>query len=276
MLTISEFSAASRLTVKTLRMYHEEGILVPEKIEPSSGYRYYGDAAWQRAQSLCLLRELGFSHRELKEIVQDCHDDCDLQQHLAKRLSAVKQELVHMRGVHDRLAVYLDTAKEHTMKVNNTIQLKEVPETIICGIRFKGAYDEIGKYFGILFKKAGRYMRGPAMALYYDSEYRDSDADIEAAIVVSKIPQLDDDSISCRILPAQKVLSLLHYGPYDQLGKTYRRLFEARSERNLASLVPSRELYLKGPGMILPRKPEKFVTEIQIPVQDQSQESKLP
>ena len=45
MLTIGEFSAASRLTIKALRMYHDEGILVPEKIDPVSGYRYYGDAS---------------------------------------------------------------------------------------------------------------------------------------------------------------------------------------------------------------------------------------
>lgn len=57
-----------------------------------------------------------------------------------------------------------------------------------------------------------------------------------------------------------------HIGPYDCLGSSYRQLFEARSEGNLQALLPSRELYLKGPGMILPRKPEKYITEIQVQV----------
>lgn len=39
MLTMGEFSAATRLTVKALRLYHDEGILVPERIDPMSGYR---------------------------------------------------------------------------------------------------------------------------------------------------------------------------------------------------------------------------------------------
>ncbi|MBU1079193.1 MAG: MerR family transcriptional regulator, partial [Spirochaetes bacterium] len=64
---MGEFSAATRLTVKALRLYHDEGILVPERIDPFSGYRYYGDASWKRARSVSLLRELGFSHRELKD-----------------------------------------------------------------------------------------------------------------------------------------------------------------------------------------------------------------
>ncbi len=267
MLTIGEFSAASRLTVKALRMYHDEGILVPEKIDPVSGYRYYGDSSWQRAQTVKLLRELGFSHGELKEIVQNCRDDGELQSHLLKRLDAVKEELGRMRRVQERLELYLESAKEESMKQASGIQMKTTPELIICSIRYKGLYGDIGRYFNTLFKQAGRYFRGPAMALYYDAEYQERDADIEAAIVVNK--KLELDGIDCRILPSQKVLSLLHRGPYDSLGSSYRQLFEACKERQLKALTPSCELYLKGPGMILPRKPEKYITEIQIPVQDQ-------
>jgi len=266
MLTIGEFSAASRLTVKALRMYHDEGILVPEKIDPVSGYRYYGDFSWRRASTVILLRDLGFSHGELKEILHDCKDDSELQGYLAKRLGAVRRELGRIRAVHGRLELYLESAKEHTMKQGIGIQRKLVPEMIVCSLRFKGAYGDIGTYYSTLFKHAGRHFRGTALALYYDEEYRENDADIEAAIVVSKMLALD--GIACRVLPSQTVLSLVHYGHYDSLGSSYRRLFEACTEGKLKALTPSRELYLKGPGMILPRKPEKFITEIQIPVEE--------
>ncbi len=268
MLTIGEFSVASRLTVKALRMYHDEGILVPERIDPVSGYRYYGDSSWHRAKTVMLLRDLGFSHSELKEILRDCNDDSELQGYLAKRLGSVRQELNRIRAVHDRLELYLESAKERTMRQGSGIQRKVVPEAIICGIRFRGAYGDIGTYFGTLFKLAGRHFCGQALALYFDAEYHENDADIEAAIVVSKM--LDLDGIACRVLPSQTVLSLVHYGPYESLGASYRQLFEACKESNLSALTPSRELYLKGPGMILPRKPEKFVTEIQIPVEERA------
>lgn len=265
MLTIGEFSSASRLTVKALRMYHDEGILVPEKIDPTNGYRYYGDQSWQRAQAVKLLSELGFSHRELKEILEECLDDSELESYLSKRLSAVKQELTRMRSVHDQLSLYMNSAKEPQMKSSPELQTKIIPEVIICSIRYKGAYSDIGLYFNKLFKKAGRYYRGPSMALYHDSEYCEGDADIEAAIVVSKI--LDLEGISCCTLPSQTVLSLTHYGPYESLGSSYRQLFEVLPERGLIAHTPFRELYLKGPGMIFPRKAEKFITEIQIPVE---------
>src|SRR5438552_17879951 len=39
MLSIGEFSKASGLTIKTLRFYHDQGLLVPAVVDPQSGYR---------------------------------------------------------------------------------------------------------------------------------------------------------------------------------------------------------------------------------------------
>ena len=41
LLTIGEFSRMTFLTVKTLRHYHEAGLLEPARIDPAAGYRYY-------------------------------------------------------------------------------------------------------------------------------------------------------------------------------------------------------------------------------------------
>jgi hypothetical protein len=40
-LSIGEYSRATYLGVKTLRHYHEVGLLEPAHVDPSSGYRYY-------------------------------------------------------------------------------------------------------------------------------------------------------------------------------------------------------------------------------------------
>ena len=40
MFSIGEFSKITSLPVKTLRFYHEKGLLVPARIEPETGYRY--------------------------------------------------------------------------------------------------------------------------------------------------------------------------------------------------------------------------------------------
>jgi len=43
MYSIGEFSQVTGLTIKTLRFYHEQGVLAPSRVDPHSGYRYYDD-----------------------------------------------------------------------------------------------------------------------------------------------------------------------------------------------------------------------------------------
>ena len=40
-LTVGEFSRMTYLSVKTLRHYHQVGLLEPAQVNPGTGYRYY-------------------------------------------------------------------------------------------------------------------------------------------------------------------------------------------------------------------------------------------
>src|ERR1700682_6406982 len=40
-LTIGEFSRITHLSIKTLRRYHEAGLLQPARVDRQTGYRYY-------------------------------------------------------------------------------------------------------------------------------------------------------------------------------------------------------------------------------------------
>ena len=43
-LRAGEFGAAARLSSKALRLYAEEGLLVPASVDPATGYRLYSPA----------------------------------------------------------------------------------------------------------------------------------------------------------------------------------------------------------------------------------------
>ena len=57
-LTIGEFSRLTHLSVRTLRRYHDAGLLVPDTVDPATGYRYYGVEQIPTAQVIHRLREL--------------------------------------------------------------------------------------------------------------------------------------------------------------------------------------------------------------------------
>ena len=42
MLKIGDFSKLSRVSIRMLRHYDEIGLLTPIRVDPDSGYRYYG------------------------------------------------------------------------------------------------------------------------------------------------------------------------------------------------------------------------------------------
>jgi hypothetical protein len=39
--TIGEFSKITGRTIKTLRFYHDQGLLIPTSVDDGTGYRYY-------------------------------------------------------------------------------------------------------------------------------------------------------------------------------------------------------------------------------------------
>src|SRR5687767_13080471 len=57
-LTIGEFARVTHLSVRTLRRYHDGGLLEPARVDPATGYRYYTSEQIPAAQVIHRLREL--------------------------------------------------------------------------------------------------------------------------------------------------------------------------------------------------------------------------
>lgn len=59
--------------------------------------------------------------------------------------------------------------------------------------------------------------------------------------------------------------SLIHKGPYETLNQSYEKIMETTSKKKgYQAKLPTREVYIKGPGMIFEGKLENYLTEIQI------------
>ncbi|MDC7125354.1 MAG: helix-turn-helix domain-containing protein [Spirochaetales bacterium] len=103
MLSIGEFSQVTRLTVKTLRYYHELGILVPVKIDEMTGYRYYDNDSFNRANSIISLKQLGFSLKEIKTILEKCEAEEDLKSFIQEKISEIRLKASELKKMENRL-----------------------------------------------------------------------------------------------------------------------------------------------------------------------------
>ena len=128
----------------------------------------------------------------------------------------------------------------------------------------QGKYSDCGKGFAQIAKSFGRYISGKPLCLHYDDEYRENDANFEVCMPIRKAK--DVQGISVRQLPAGRYVSLLHKGPYNELGRSYAKILEYVKAKEYEIVMPTREIYLKGPGIIFKGNPKNYLTEIQLPI----------
>jgi DNA-binding transcriptional MerR regulator len=69
LVSIGDFARLSALSPRALRLYDEMGLLRPERVDPHSGYRWYGAAQAARARRIVALRQLGVPLAEVAAIV---------------------------------------------------------------------------------------------------------------------------------------------------------------------------------------------------------------
>lgn len=96
MMTVCEVSALAGVSVRALHHYHQIGLLSPAKIS-EAGYRLYDDAALERLQHILLFRELGFSLKEIKGILDS--SDFDRNRALDQQIALLQMKKEHLENL---------------------------------------------------------------------------------------------------------------------------------------------------------------------------------
>jgi effector-binding domain-containing protein len=69
---------------------------------------------------------------------------------------------------------------------------------------------------------------------------------------------------ACASCLGGRCVALLHKGPYQEMGHSYAKIMAYIKEHHYEVIMPTREVYLKGPGMIFKGNPKNYLTEIQM------------
>ena len=101
-LTVGELSRITHLSVKTLRHYHEVGLLEPAAVNPSTGYRYYSGEQIPTAQVIRRLRDLEMPVGEVKAVL-GAPDAPARNALIAAHLGRLEAELAQTRAAVDSL-----------------------------------------------------------------------------------------------------------------------------------------------------------------------------
>jgi effector-binding domain-containing protein len=138
---------------------------------------------------------------------------------------------------------------------------RQLEPLLVGGIRMTGRYSDSGTGFGRLARLLRSAICGRPLMLHYDDDYRETDANFEVCMPIRK--RCSAEGVETRELPGGQCVTLLHRGPYDQLGHSYAKILQYVKEKGCHVSKPTREVYLKGPGMFFRGNPKKYMTEIQ-------------
>ena len=274
MFSIGEFSKMTGLTVKALRYYHEQAILTPTHVDEQTGYRYYAASKIETARVIALLRDWDFPVSVVAEILGSYEDEADILDYLEKQKQSLQEAMQQYRKINRSLDQMISKEKEARIvmaKATFEVEEQEIDSLLFAGIRMKGKYSDCAQGFARLGKRFGRYLNGKPFLLHYDNEYKEFDADFEVCMPIRQEKPIhqekNEEGISVRELPAAHCVTLLHQGPYGDLGIAYEKIMRYIQAKGLLIEMPTREVYLKGPGMIFQGNPKNYLTEIQMSVQ---------
>ena len=123
--SIAEVAKMSGVTSRTLRHYHDIGLLVPARVG-ANGYRYYGQAQLLRLQQILVLRELGLGLGDIAAAVDSEPDT----------LAALKRQYTRLLEERDRLGRMADTVARTIAELEGNAKMSvqiNRPENLFAG-----------------------------------------------------------------------------------------------------------------------------------------------
>jgi effector-binding domain-containing protein len=265
LLTIGNFSLFTKLSHKALRLYEEKGLLLPAKKE-ITGYRMYSYAQIVTGLRLRALSEIGFSLQEMREAMNaiESGDSKQLEDLVELKIGNIDNKIERL--LEARRQLENNTMFEMMEMKNEEAFEKEIPPVRVVSMRGKGEYQEIIPLYiqnicSTISRQEQARFSGPPMVIYHDPEYKEKNADVEVVVPVTGRVTVGDD-MEVKTLEATKVVSVIHKGPYSQVGKAWAKAAKYAQEKKIRkTLDQCRELYLNDPKDV----PEsELLTEVQL------------
>lgn len=247
-LSIGDFSRATHMTVKTLRHYHEIGLLEPAAVDPRSGYRRYVAEQIPMAQVVRRFRDLGMPLDEVRTVLT-ASDVADRNRHISAHLNRLEEELGRTRRA---VASLRDLLTPPASDAPPGIELRGVGAVGAAAVTATVEAQGIGAWLqgalGELFATvAGQGLRetGPAGGVYADELFTLHRG--QATVFVPCDGEVRPvGRVEPLLVPPVELAVLEHCGPPSDVDRAYGALAAYVSRHALAVDGPIREYYLVG------------------------------
>ena len=242
MLTIGEFAQLTHLSVRTLRRYHDAGLLEPDRVDPASGYRYYAAEQIPTAQVIHRLRELDVPLADVQRILRT-PDPQARGALVAGHLRRLEDELARTRSAVASLRRLLDPAPAAL-----DVELRHEPATEVAAVAGDVALDDVLAWYAGAMAELDAVVTdpaGPPGGLYDNELFTAGAGHVVVHRPAARPPRAG--RVHPLTLPAVELAVATHAGEHDDIDVTYGQLGAWVAGHALAVAGPVRETYLVGP-----------------------------
>lgn len=237
-LTIGQFAAAARLSLRALRHYDELGVLVPAAVDPQTGYRSYVPQQLEQARAIRLLRAAGMPLPRIARLGGASAEE------LAATLAAWRAELdaEHERRV-DALDVATGLLAGDAPPGAEPVDVCEVPRHHALAVRHDGVtLDALGTLLATAFDELATRAGDAAAGTPYTVFHRPVDDGVPGDVEVRQ--PVDPPLDGAIEVPATHAACLIVTGANarpPRLLAAYERVAEAAGARGHALAGPPYE-----------------------------------
>ena len=242
---IGEFSRLTHLTVKTLRHYHDQGLLVPYAVDGQSGYRRYSIDQVPTALLIGRLRSLDMPLADVRRVV-DSADSRERDAVIAEHLDRMERELDRTRAIVTSMRGLLSRTPMPD------IRRQLIPDLTVVAVTERVDRADIGAWCDQTFTSlytgltaAGTAPVGPGGALYSEEFFTEAIGEVTAYVPIDGSPSAGQGRTM--IIPGGPHAVAMHAGPLVDFDKTYAALGTHVAAHETGAPGPIREIYLVSP-----------------------------
>jgi DNA-binding transcriptional MerR regulator len=231
LIPIGQFATASRLSLKALRLYDENGLLPPAHVDPESGYRWYRLGQLRAATLIALLRSAGMPLVEIRRVLDD-----PTAARVDEYEATIVDELAERQGILAYVRRYLE--EEQMFEVD----VKAVGEQPYVSRSKRVRVSELEQFIVTTVEElaAAHETAGNSFTIYHGEVNEDDDGPVEVCLPVATGDKtLPAGDVAFTIAVGEQTTFPEIIGAYDAVASWVKA-----NQRELAG--PPREIYFRG------------------------------
>lgn len=134
LMSIGKMAEINHVTVATLRLYDEQGLLRPRYVDPQTGYRYYDVHQSARLDMISYMKELGMSLSEIADALQK-EDLTLIEQILIRKNEQLHAQMRDLKMRHNAVERAIASIERYRKSpTTGTISLEYIDRRMIWGV----------------------------------------------------------------------------------------------------------------------------------------------